>query len=683
MVAKLTTLLDDPDFIEQQSLLAERRAAAAATPEAIAKKEADAKKTSSIDALTQQILSQKTTDKWTGQGYGGAEANAKAMAKLLADAGITDIKQFGKIDKYEPVEVVGYSLNGKQVQNPSKGVYYESIPEPDGEGGISGYRRRDLTPAEIAQVKPVYQSLTESGSYDQAGDPIYATVDPSTIVERDGKLVGVTGQTFGNKETGQEINRGSGRWERQGGEGLFSGTGEGKGNTAFRVDFTPDGTPVFYTTQGTSNDLALLMQDLGPIGSIAANYLAMQFGGPAGVAALNAAQGKDFKDVAKATLLAYAGGEASKAFSGSGGLLGSNAVSAAGELNAASDLASSMADQGMSLAEINQQLQSVGYNPDAISSALQDASNIISAPPLSSVDFTPALEQPISNAVTTSPIETVQVSAPIAPTPTINNLVGAIAAQQPVAPVETLQVKAQKEPLTPPVTPTISDVLNAIIQAPTPLEVTAPRVTAPTAETPKTVDQVIAAITPELVMTGDRPIIKERPSSITDEPTPLLPIVAPPIDTTLPSNKSPLSVSDTIRLASVASTIAAINAQPSTPANTSTQYPIVDVPAEWTSPINPNAIPSTSVVPSTSLPAIDFGNKEMLRGTQWERFLSPDYGKVPQPIQYSQPSNLSYSDLMDILGSKQGMPSKSSLSINDIISGIQNQYGQTPQGSMG
>jgi hypothetical protein len=38
---------------------------------------------------------------------------------------------------------------------------------------------------------------------------------------------------------------------------------------------------------------------------------------------------------------------------------------------------------------------------------------------------------------------------------------------------------------------------------------------------------------------------------------------------------------------------------------------------------------------------------------------------------------------MGILGSKQGMPSASSLSINDIISGIQNQYGQARTGAMG
>jgi hypothetical protein len=39
--------------------------------------------------------------------------------------------------------------------------------------------------------------------------------------------------------------------------------------------------------------------------------------------------------------------------------------------------------------------------------------------------------------------------------------------------------------------------------------------------------------------------------------------------------------------------------------------------------------------------------------------------------------------LMGILGSKQGMPSASTLSINDIISGIQNQYGQARSSTMG
>lgn len=205
-----------------------------------------------IDNLVQQILGQNTTSQWTGEGYGGAEANAKAMAKLLADAGITDIKQFGKVDKYEPVTVTGYTLNGKTVQNPSKGKYYEETTEwSEGNGYTTNVRY--LTPQEIAQVKPQY-GIVES---DADGGRVVKPV--TNVIEKDGKLVGVTGQTYGNKATGQAIESGSGRWQRQGGDDLFSGTGEGDGNTGFRVQFSPDGTPVFYTTQGSSSDLAGIM----------------------------------------------------------------------------------------------------------------------------------------------------------------------------------------------------------------------------------------------------------------------------------------------------------------------------------------------------------------------------------------------------------------------------------------
>lgn len=241
-----------------------------------------------IDNLVKQILASSDTSKWQGEGYGGVQANAKAIAERLADAGITDIKQFGKVDKYEPVEVIGYTLNGKAVQSPSKGVYYESIPEPDGEGGISGYRRRDLTPAEIAQVK------TQYGVIDTQTDEVKPA---SNVVERDGKLVGVTGQTFGNKVTGQAINRGSGRWERQGGEDLFSGTGEGKGNTAFRAQFDAQGNPVFYTTAGSSSDVTGLMKAalLGAglyfgLGGLEGLFGGAAGGGAAGAAGLTAAE---------------------------------------------------------------------------------------------------------------------------------------------------------------------------------------------------------------------------------------------------------------------------------------------------------------------------------------------------------------------------------------------------------
>ena len=47
-----------------------------------------------IDKLTQQILARDTSD-WTGEGFGTVQANAKDMARVLAEAGIEDINQFG------------------------------------------------------------------------------------------------------------------------------------------------------------------------------------------------------------------------------------------------------------------------------------------------------------------------------------------------------------------------------------------------------------------------------------------------------------------------------------------------------------------------------------------------------------------------------------------------------------
>jgi hypothetical protein len=54
-----------------------------------------AQQTSAIDKMTQQILGQGTTSKWTGTGFGSAEANARGMAEQLAKYGLTDISQFG------------------------------------------------------------------------------------------------------------------------------------------------------------------------------------------------------------------------------------------------------------------------------------------------------------------------------------------------------------------------------------------------------------------------------------------------------------------------------------------------------------------------------------------------------------------------------------------------------------
>ena len=120
-----------------------------------------------------------------------------------------------------------------------------------------------------------------------------------------------TGETqkvsvFGNKLTGQEVpNTYS---ERQTGN-FFGGTFTGEGNTGYGAYIDASGVPHFYTQGATSNDLAILMQDLGPIGQIG---LAIATGGlsiPQQIAAnfaLQVLSGKDIGDAIKGATISYA-----------------------------------------------------------------------------------------------------------------------------------------------------------------------------------------------------------------------------------------------------------------------------------------------------------------------------------------------------------------------------------------
>jgi hypothetical protein len=150
----------------------------------------------------------------------------------------------------------------------------------------------------------------------------------------------------------------------------------------------------------------------------------------------------------------------------------------------------------------------------------------------------------------------------------------------------------------------------------------------------------------------------------------------PPPPTESTAAKTGLGASDIIRAAGVAATIAGINAA-SKPTG-SGGFPIVPIPSDWTSPIKP-----TGTAAFTPLTPIDFGNKEMLRGTQWEQLLDPNYGKAIEMPVSTNPSNMTFNELTRILGSSRESIPTQNLTINDVIAGIQSQYGQTPQGSMG
>jgi hypothetical protein len=109
-----------------------------------------------IEALKKQILGQGLTGKWSGQGRGSAEANAEDMAKILAGIGITDIKQFGLVDRdverivgagpddvpiYETVteKTFGNKLTGQAVPNTyserQKGDFFGGTFEGKGNTG--------------------------------------------------------------------------------------------------------------------------------------------------------------------------------------------------------------------------------------------------------------------------------------------------------------------------------------------------------------------------------------------------------------------------------------------------------------------------------------------------------------------------------------------------------------------
>jgi len=180
----------------------------------------------------------------------------------------------------------------------------------------------------------------------------------------------------------------------------------------------------------------------------------------------------------------------------------------------------------------------------------------------------------------------------------------------------------------------------------------------------------------------DAGVVDVPAKKVTDVTTVIPPVTTtsavttvPPVVTTPAVTDKTLTradVLDSVKLALIAAGLLSASGEP-----VQSGYDIVPIPTEWKSPEKTSVAAFTPYSNTSQLPPINFGDRNRLVGTQWEKFLSPTYGQLPAPKQYSQPSSLSYSDLMGILGSKQGMPSASNLSINDVISGIQNQYGQT------
>ena len=260
------------------------------------------------DILYNQILGQGLTNKWSGQGHGSAEANAKDMAKILSGIGITDIKQFGKVPVYETAVPAYRQYNGlhvKQAYNENTGEHEDFVWSPT--GSVDDQGNPENAYLKLPKDAKIDVTYGYEGIDPETNAPAVISVDPSKIKTVNGRLVVDTGQTtFGNKKTGQVVpNTYS---ERQQGN-FFGGTFAGKGNTGYGVQFGPDGTPYFYTQGATSNDLAILMNDLGPAFQIG---LALATGGlsiPQQIAANMAVQvlsGADMGDAIKNAAISMA-----------------------------------------------------------------------------------------------------------------------------------------------------------------------------------------------------------------------------------------------------------------------------------------------------------------------------------------------------------------------------------------
>jgi len=304
--------------------------------------------------------------------------------------------------------------------------------------------------------------------------------------------------------------------------------------------------------------------------------------------------------------------------------------------------------------------------------------------PINITDLLASLVQPTSitptvNVVGQKPIETTIIDKPI-----IEPLVEPV-----VKPTITEQVITGDRPLN--ITDLVASLVQPVIKTSTVNVIDKKPVESIIVDKPiiePVVKPIVKPVIPEQVITGDRTISLDNLLSTLVAPTTLTPTVKvvdkKPVEQTIvdkpiiepkpPVEPDPLKViQDTAKIVNLLNTDTGTN---QTVTTTDTGFPIVPIPADWT---NPSA---TGVAPFTPLPPIDFGTRELLRGTQWEKFLSPTYGKVPEPVKFTQPSNMSYSDLMSILGGNK-MPARSNLSINDIISGIQNQYGQASSSKVG
>lgn len=628
-----------------------------------------------INNLVGQIKARSNTSQWTG-GYGADEAT-KDMARILADTGITDISQFGPITQ-QVERVVGYEEWGA----------------------------------------PIYQTVTEQ----TFGNKETGQAVPNTYSERQkGDFFGGTFEGKGN--TGYGV-----QFDAQG-QPIFYTQGASSADPIVKA-----AVPIASLALAAMGAPSIVGNAL--LGAGANQVAAGALGGAViggGTAALTD------QDVGKGALLGGAGGALSGYLSGSPTGLTDRGLAIAD--------AKQLAASGIPTGQITEILTTSGYPAaivnraiDAIAPTVASVApvaannlvitapsvvpstigNVISTiaqqptitpvveptvtPPVTEAVVTPVVEPtPFTGTITNQPLQNLQISTP-AVTPNITDVISAIALQptpvaQPVVtsvvepPPTSVEITTQRP--TQQVDPNVLNAVNTALQTNVTKPIETVQITGQS-EKPKetpTIANVISTIAtppvsttppPELVITGQT----EKPTVKPTETQPAIPLIMSP---TAPTSVPPEPVkpqpdkdkekswtaaqlTDLARLGLLATTVFG------TTDNGQQRFPIVPIPANWKSPTYGTG--STGVAP-TQLPPIDFGNRELLRGTQWEKFLDPNYGQIPTPVQFNQPTNMSYDRLMSILGTGRDVLPSQALTINDVISGIQNQYGQTTNSAMG
>jgi hypothetical protein len=210
--------------------------------------------TDPVDVLARQILAQGTTGRWTGEGYGGPEQNAREIAKMLSNIGITDIKDFGKFTGV--VSNLEKVVRLKDPEDPAKGYVYDETVNGEPTG-------RTL---DVPKDTPVKTSIFTP----QNEDAPYPIAHANIVTY---------GDVFGNKNTKQQLVD-TQNYNRKA-DNIFSGTYTGHGHTGYGVQFAPDGTPYFYTQFGGDTSS---MGDIMPIVGLGLSLFAPGIGTAIGTA---------------------------------------------------------------------------------------------------------------------------------------------------------------------------------------------------------------------------------------------------------------------------------------------------------------------------------------------------------------------------------------------------------------